>query len=97
MARLLAFWLGACLGSFINVVAYRLPRDESLVFPGSHCPHCGRPIAPYDNIPILSWLLLRGRCRRCGKPISARYLLVEALMASLSLALWLRWQSSHWS
>ncbi|MCX5794492.1 MAG: prepilin peptidase [Elusimicrobia bacterium] len=93
MARLLAFWLGACLGSFINVVAYRLPREESLVLPGSHCPRCGRPIAPYDNIPILSWLLLRGRCRRCGKSISARYLLVELLMAFLSLAVWLRWQS----
>jgi len=91
MARLLAFGVGACLGSFINVVAYRLPREESLVFPGSRCPSCGRPIAPYDNIPILSWLLLRGRCRRCGKPISARYPLVELLMASVSLAVWLRW------
>jgi len=93
MIRLLAFWLGAGLGSFINVVAYRLPRDESVVSPGSHCPICGRPIAFYDNIPILSWLLLRGRCRRCGKPVAARYLLVEFLMAFLSLAVWLRWES----
>ncbi|MDD5629501.1 MAG: prepilin peptidase [Elusimicrobia bacterium] len=93
MLGFLAFWLGACLGSFINVVAYRLPREESLVWPGSRCPRCGRPIAPYDNVPILSWLLLRGRCRRCGKPISPRYLLVELLMAGLSLAVWLRWQS----
>jgi leader peptidase (prepilin peptidase)/N-methyltransferase len=94
MARLLVFWLGACLGSFINVVAYRWPREESVVSPGSRCPRCAKPIAPYDNIPILSWLLLRGRCRRCRKPIPVRYLLVEAVMACLSLAVWLRWEDS---
>ncbi len=75
--------LGALFGSFLNVVAYRLPRHESLVTPGSHCPKCDTPVKPYDNIPILSWLLLRGRCRSCGESISPRYPLVEALTASL--------------
>jgi leader peptidase (prepilin peptidase)/N-methyltransferase len=92
MSRLLSFCLGACLGSFINVLAWRLPREESVVSPGSHCPRCGRAIAPYDNIPVLSWLLLRGRCRRCRKPIPVRYLVVELVMAALSLAVWLRWE-----
>lgn len=75
--------LGAIMGSFLNVVAYRLPRRESLVAPPSHCPGCGEPVKPYDNVPILSWLLLRGRCRSCGEPISVRYPLVEALTALL--------------
>jgi leader peptidase (prepilin peptidase) / N-methyltransferase len=75
--------LGAIVGSFLNVVAYRLPRHESLVTPASHCPRCGTPVKPYDNIPILSWLLLRGHCRSCGKSISARYPLVEASTAAL--------------
>ena len=93
MGRVLAFWLGACLGSFVNVLAYRLPREESVVSPGSRCPRCHKPIAPYDNVPILSWLLLRGRCRRCGQRISPRYPLVEGLMAALSLAVWVRWEA----
>lgn len=75
--------LGAIVGSFLNVVAYRLPRHESLVKPASRCPRCGAPVKPYDNIPILSWLLLRGRCRGCGEPISPRYPLVEALTGVL--------------
>ena len=75
--------LGAIIGSFLNVVAYRLPRHESLVSPASHCPSCGTPVRPYDNIPILSWLLLRGHCRSCSAPISPRYPLVEALTAAL--------------
>ena len=75
--------LGAVFGSFLNVVAYRLPRHESLIKPASHCPRCGTPVKPYDNIPILSWLLLRGHCRSCGEPISARYPLIEALTAAL--------------
>jgi len=75
--------LGAVFGSFLNVVVHRLPRHESLATPASHCPKCGTPVKPYDNIPILSWLLLRGHCRSCGAPISARYPLVEALTAAL--------------
>jgi len=75
--------LGALVGSFLNVVAYRLPRHESLMLPPSHCPRCGTSVKPYDNIPILSWLLLRGRCRSCSEPISPRYPLVEALTAAL--------------
>jgi leader peptidase (prepilin peptidase) / N-methyltransferase len=75
--------LGAIVGSFLNVVAYRLPRHESLVKPGSHCPSCEEPVKPYDNIPILSWLLLRGRCRSCSAVISPRYPLIEALTGAL--------------
>ncbi|HTQ68689.1 MAG TPA: prepilin peptidase [Solirubrobacteraceae bacterium] len=75
--------MGAIVGSFLNVVAYRLPRKESLVKPGSHCTGCGTPVKPYDNVPVLSWLLLRGHCRSCGEPISVRYPLVEALTGVL--------------
>jgi leader peptidase (prepilin peptidase) / N-methyltransferase len=75
--------LGAVFGSFLNVVVYRLPRSESIVKPASRCPNCGTQVKPYDNIPILSWLLLRGHCRGCGAPISARYPLIEALTAVL--------------
>jgi leader peptidase (prepilin peptidase)/N-methyltransferase len=74
---------GAIFGSFLNVVAYRLPRHESLVKPASRCPACDTPVKPYDNIPILSWLLLRGHCRSCAAPISVRYPLVEAGTAVL--------------
>lgn len=75
--------IGALLGSFENVVIWRLPRGESIVSPPSHCPGCGAPVKPYDNLPVISWLLLRGRCRNCGEPISPRYPLVEALTAVL--------------
>ena len=75
--------MGAIFGSFLNVVAYRLPRGESLSRPGSRCPQCETPIRPYDNVPVLSWLALRGRCRSCGVRISARYPLVEAGTALL--------------
>jgi len=70
--------LGAIIGSFLNVVTYRLPRRESLIAPPSHCPSCGEQVRPYDNVPVLSWLLLRGHCRHCREPISPRYPLVEA-------------------
>jgi leader peptidase (prepilin peptidase)/N-methyltransferase len=70
--------IGAIFGSFFNVVAYRLPRRESLSRPRSRCPQCETPIKPYDNVPVLSWLALRGRCRACSARISARYPLVEA-------------------
>jgi leader peptidase (prepilin peptidase)/N-methyltransferase len=83
LAVLAAAIFGLLIGSFLNVVAYRLPRGESLSHPRSRCPGCGAAIAAYDNIPVLSWLLLRGRCRRCGEPISIRYPLVEATTAVL--------------
>ena len=73
---------GLLVGSFLNVVIHRLPRGESLVRPASRCPSCKAAIKPYDNIPVVSWLLLRGRCRNCGASISARYPTVEALTAA---------------
>ena len=73
--------LGLLIGSFLNVVAYRLPRGESLLWPASHCPGCEQPIKPYDNVPVLSWLLLRGKCRGCGEQISPRYPAIELLTA----------------
>lgn len=74
--------LGALVGSFLNVMIYRLPRGESLSRPRSRCPGCETPIAPYDNVPILSWLILRGRCRHCGESISPRYPAIELLTAA---------------
>jgi len=88
------FVLGAMLGSFLNVVIHRLPRRESLIVPGSHCPHCGVPIRAWDNIPILSFLVLRGRCRVCRRPISPRYPLVEATAGVLVAASWVRMDSA---
>jgi len=85
-AALVALLFGLIIGSFLNVVIYRLPRGESLSSPPSHCPGCDTPVKPYDNVPVLSWLLLRGRCRHCGEPISRRYPLVEALTGLLYLA-----------
>jgi leader peptidase (prepilin peptidase) / N-methyltransferase len=89
-----AFFWGALWGSFFNVCIHRIPLYESVVSPGSRCPGCGAAIAAYDNVPILSWLLLRGRCRRCRTPISPRYLLVEALMAALTMLLYHRFVAS---
>src|SRR5919202_4622437 len=86
LAIMLAALSGLLVGSFLNVVAWRLPRGESLVRPRSRCPQCGTPIKPYDNVPVLSWLLLRGRCRHCGAAISPRYPLVEAVTAALYVA-----------
>lgn len=76
------FW-GAAWGSFLNVVMYRYPLGLSVVAPASACPKCKSDIAAYDNIPILSWFILRGKCRRCGEPFSIRYALHEALFATL--------------
>jgi leader peptidase (prepilin peptidase) / N-methyltransferase len=84
---LLAGLLGLVLGSFFNVCIYRLPREQSIVWPGSHCPRCRHALAPRDNIPLVSFLLLKGSCRYCRKPISTRYPLVELLMAALMVAL----------
>ncbi|MCA1816998.1 MAG: prepilin peptidase [Acidobacteria bacterium] len=81
--------LGAMIGSFLNVVIHRLPREESIVFPNSRCPSCGTAIRPYDNIPVVSYAVLRGRCRSCKSPISARYPAVELLVAALfALVFW---------
>jgi leader peptidase (prepilin peptidase)/N-methyltransferase len=74
--------LGAIVGSFLNVVIHRVPRGESVVSPGSHCPSCGAPVRALDNVPVVSWLLLRGRCRACGARISMRYPAVELLTAA---------------
>ena len=74
-----AFVWGSLWGSFLNVVIYRVPRDMSVVHPGSHCPGCGKPVTPWDNLPILSWVLLRGRARCCGTRISPRYVVVEGI------------------
>jgi leader peptidase (prepilin peptidase)/N-methyltransferase len=82
--------LGLLIGSFLNVVIWRVPRGESVVRPSSHCPVCERPIAPRDNVPVVSWLLLRGRCRYCGTAISARYPAVELATAALFVVLTLR-------
>ena len=82
--------LGAMIGSFLNVVIHRVPREESIVFPNSRCPSCGTAIRPYDNVPVLSWLVLRGRCRSCRSPIAARYPAVEALTAALFALVLLR-------
>ncbi len=87
--------LGLVIGSFLNVVIWRLPRQESLATPGSHCPGCGTPVAPYDNIPIISWLLLRGKCRSCGTRISVRYPAVELTTAVLAVIVVLAKHGAH--
>lgn len=84
--RVFAFLWGAVWGSFATVVVHRWPR-QSVVRPGSHCPHCKNPVRPYDNVPILAWLWLRGRCRDCKTPISPRYALIEAMYAVSALAI----------
>jgi len=84
----LIFILGALLGSFANVIIYRWPKKENIAWPGSRCSHCGHAVRFYDNIPILSWFILRGKCRDCGQKFSIRYPLVELLMASLFLLVW---------
>ena len=81
-----SFGLGACIASFLNVVIWRVPRGESIVSPPSHCPKCNAPIRWYQNIPILSWLALRGKCANCKAPISPRYILIETLGGVLFLA-----------
>ena len=86
IADVFAFALGACIASFLNVVIWRVPRSESIVSPPSHCPKCNAPIRWYQNIPILSWLALRGKCANCKAPISPRYILIETLGGVLFLA-----------
>ena len=87
----LSFVFGACIGSFLNVVIHRLPRGESLVSPRSRCPECRTTIAWYDNLPLASWLVLRGRCRHCGGKIDARYPIVELLTGLIAFGLHARW------
>jgi leader peptidase (prepilin peptidase)/N-methyltransferase len=82
--------LGLAIGSFLNVVIYRVPRGESLLHPASHCPSCGTPIRPWHNVPVIGWLVLRGRCASCGAPISARYPLVELGTGVLFVAVAMR-------
>jgi leader peptidase (prepilin peptidase)/N-methyltransferase len=85
---------GLAVGSFLNVVIWRVPRRESISAPPSHCPECDHAIAPYDNVPVISWLALRGRCRHCGVRISARYPAVELLTALLFAAMGARFYDS---
>lgn len=85
----LFFVAGLVAGSFVGALAHRIPRGESIVGPRSKCPHCGAQIAAYDNIPVVSWLLLRGRCRHCGERISLRYPAVELTLAILYVAVYL--------
>ena len=82
--------LGLAVGSFLNVIIHRVPRHESCVRPGSRCPQCASPVRPLDNLPVVSWLFLHGRCRHCREPIPIRYLLVETLTATLFAATALR-------
>lgn len=91
MLSVVSFVFGASIGSFLNVVIWRVPRGESIVRPPSHCPRCGSPIRWYQNIPIVSWLALRGRCANCRAPISPRYILVETLTGVLFLAAFMRY------
>jgi len=86
------FAFGAIVGSFLNVCIHRMPRDQSIVRPPSHCPSCDRPIRWWDNIPLVSYVVLRGRCRHCQARISPRYFLVELLTAFLFLASWLKYR-----
>jgi leader peptidase (prepilin peptidase)/N-methyltransferase len=85
---------GLIIGSFLNVCIYRLPRHESIVTPGSHCPACGKPVRPYDNIPVLSYLWLRGKCRFCRQPISLQYPMVELLTGLAFFACAREWGST---
>lgn len=94
IAYAFSFMLGACVASFLNVVIWRAPRGESVVFPPSHCPKCSSRIRWWQNIPILSWLALRGKCANCKMPISPRYILIEFLGALLFVAAFWKWQGS---
>ena len=94
MLSIVSIIFGALIGSFLNVCIIRLPKEESIITPGSHCPHCAKPINFYDNIPVVSYLLLKGRCRYCKESISIQYPLVEGITALGSLALFMRFGPS---
>ncbi len=87
---LLIILYGLIIGSFLNVLIYRIPKEESIVWPGSHCPACSHPLKWSDNIPLISYLLLKGKCRYCRAPISARYPLVEGLNALVYITMYLK-------
>ncbi len=91
VSAILIFLFGAAIGSFLNVCIYRIPEGKSIIQPGSACPKCGKPVRAYDNIPILSYIMLKGKCRDCGEPISFRYVIVEALTGGMLLALYLKY------
>lgn len=95
MEKILVFIFGAIVGSFLNVCIYRLPKGESIVKPGSHCPKCGKPVSWYDNVPILSYLILKGRCRSCRSAINPGYIIVEVVTAALAVALFSVFGPSH--
>ncbi len=95
IAKIIVFIFGSIVGSFLNVCIHRMPKSESVVWPRSHCPRCQKRIPGYDNIPFISYLLLRGRCRSCKEKISLRYPLVELLTALLMVALFNRFGLSH--
>ena len=94
MVNIISIIFGAIMGSFLNVCSIRLPKEESIVAPGSHCPQCKEPIKFYDNIPLVSYLLLKGRCRYCHSPISIQYPLVEGITALGSLILFMKFGPS---
>lgn len=91
MLIVVSILFGAIVGSFLNVCIIRLPKEESIITPGSHCPYCHEPIAFYDNIPLLSYFILRGRCRHCKKSISIQYPIVEGITALCSLLLFIKY------
>src|SRR5438045_5845451 len=90
LLSIFAFALGAIVGSFLNVVIHRYPREESIVFPPSHCPHCNAGIRWFDNIPVISYIVLLGKCRNCRGRIAIRYPLVELANGLFYLAIFLR-------
>ena len=94
MLNVISLLFGAMIGSCLNVFICKLPKEESIITPGSHCPQCSKPIRWYDNIPLVSFLLLRGKCRNCHRSISVQYPLVEGITALLSLLLFIRFGPS---
>ena len=91
VAEIFVFIFGLCIGSFLNVCIYRLPQSKSIVHPRSMCPNCGAPIRFYDNIPILSYIALKGKCRHCSASIALRYPLVELISAAFALGVYLKY------
>lgn len=97
MILVFAGLFGAIIGSFLNVCIYRIPKEKSIVWPSSFCPKCGKPIKWYDNIPVLSYIILGGKCRACKQPISLQYPLVEAFTALMTVLFVWRWGISPWT